>query len=78
LKNYAKTIFLLTAMILIIIISTGCQKKTAYDTFESYGDKWRKKDYEGMYTMLSSNAKETINKDEVLVSILKSNIKYCK
>ncbi|HSQ34120.1 MAG TPA: penicillin-binding transpeptidase domain-containing protein, partial [Peptostreptococcaceae bacterium] len=48
------------------IISTGCQKQTAYDAFESYGDKWEKKDYEGMYTMLSSNAKERINKDEFI------------
>jgi penicillin-binding protein 3 len=51
-------------MILVIIISTGCQKQTAYDTFKSYSDKWGKKDYKGMYEMLSSNAKEKINKDE--------------
>jgi len=66
LRNYTKNMIYLIAMIFVIIMTAGCQKQTAYDTFSLYEGKWEKKDFEGMYDMLSRNAKKGISKDEFI------------
>lgn len=57
-------IFVFSAIILFLF--TACSSKKPIDRFNSYIKAWEDKDYEAMYSMLSQESKEYIEKDEFL------------
>lgn len=53
--------------ILVAVIFTGCSKKDkTLQAFEAYKAEWVEQDFESMYSMLSSEAQEYIDKDTFL------------
>lgn len=58
-----KKIYFIMIMVFIVMASfIGCSSKSkAVDAFNQYKDKWQSLDYKGMYEMLSSDSKNTID-----------------
>lgn len=58
-----KKIYFIMIMAFIVMASfIGCSSKSkAVDAFNQYKDKWQSLDYKGMYEMLSSDSKNTID-----------------
>lgn len=65
-KTNSKRLFTALVAVIILILSTfvlgGCsfKEKSSVETFNTYKDYWQKKDYKGMYSMLSNEAKAKI------------------
>ncbi|PRR77782.1 Beta-lactam-inducible penicillin-binding protein [Clostridium liquoris] len=66
-KTNSKRLFIALVAVIILILSTfvlgGCsfKQKNSVETFNTYKDYWQKKDYKGMYSMLSNEAKAKIS-----------------